>query len=254
VPVTGAPAGAPAIWLDSVDSTNLEARRRADSGETGPLWIASHEQTAGRGRRGRAWTGLCGNLFCTGLFTLQHPPAEAANLSFAAALAVAETADHWIDPQIVSVKWPNDVLLHGIKTSGILLESWTAPGRGLQLAVGIGINVAAAPASATLERRATCLAAHLRAGSPVPGTADVLERLSSRFAHWFGVWEGEGFAPLQAAWMRRAAGLGRPAEVRLPDRTLHGVLRGISETGALLLEAPDGVTLEIAAGDVFFPS
>ena len=69
--------------LETVDSTNSEARRRVDAGEYGPLWLRAERQTAGRGRRGRAWSGLEGNLFTTGLYRLSASPAEIAQLSFA---------------------------------------------------------------------------------------------------------------------------------------------------------------------------
>ena len=62
-------SAAPVLLLDQTDSTNAEARRRAEAGETGPLWIAARRQTAGRGRRGRAWESDAGNLFATLLLT-----------------------------------------------------------------------------------------------------------------------------------------------------------------------------------------
>lgn len=77
---------APVLILEETDSTNAEARRRAEAGEAGPLWIAARRQTAGRGRRGRAWDSRDGNLATTLLLTLNRSPAEAAQLTFAAAL------------------------------------------------------------------------------------------------------------------------------------------------------------------------
>ena len=78
--------------LEEIDSTNAEARRRAEAGETGPLWITAQRQTAGRGRRGRNWETGEGNLAATLLLTTDKPPAEAAQVSFVAALAVADLA------------------------------------------------------------------------------------------------------------------------------------------------------------------
>lgn len=243
----------PTIRLyDRLDSTNSEARRLAEAGETGPIWVQALEQTAGRGRRGRAWTGLTGNLFITGLVTLTATPQEAANLSFACALAVAETADCWVDPALVAVKWPNDVLIDGIKTSGILLESWPGPVAGtLQLALGIGINVAAAPPVADLERPATCLAAHLPPDSILPGPQEVGAMLASRVMAWIETWQTQGFAPIRAAWTARAAGLGKPATARLQASEVHGILRGLADTGELLIEDAAGTVHRIAAADIF---
>jgi BirA family biotin operon repressor/biotin-[acetyl-CoA-carboxylase] ligase len=63
---------------DEIDSTNAEARRRAEAGEGGPVWIIARRQTAGRGRRGRAWSTETGNLAATLLTTTDAPAAEAA--------------------------------------------------------------------------------------------------------------------------------------------------------------------------------
>ena len=82
----------PVVAFDEIDSTNAEARRRAEAGETGPLWLTAGVQTAGRGRRGRVWETVTGNLAATFLFTTRKPPAEAAQVSFVAALAAWELA------------------------------------------------------------------------------------------------------------------------------------------------------------------
>jgi BirA family biotin operon repressor/biotin-[acetyl-CoA-carboxylase] ligase len=239
--LTGWPQGTGLLRLDEVDSTNLEARRRADAGEAGPLWITAARQTAGRGRRGRVWEGGPGNLAATLLLRPEAPPAEAAQLSFAAALAVADTASHFAPQAAVGVKWPNDVLANGRKLSGILLEA----GSGW-LAIGIGINLAGHPAQT--EFPATSLAA-LGVTPPSPDTA--LAVLAARFAHWLAVWRAEGFPPLRAAWLARAAGLGAPIRARLPQEERHGAFEGIDASGALLLREPAGVRA-ITAGEVFF--
>ena len=108
-----------------IDSTNNEARRLAEAGERGPLWIMAERQTAGRGRRGRSWETLTGNLAATLLLRPENTPAPVGQLSFAAALAVADVAAHVAPHAAITVKWPNDVLVDGKKTAGILLESGT---------------------------------------------------------------------------------------------------------------------------------
>jgi BirA family biotin operon repressor/biotin-[acetyl-CoA-carboxylase] ligase len=227
--------------LDTVDSTNAEARRRAEAGEKGPLWITAAHQSAGRGRRGRAWETGEGNLAATLLLTPGVPPAEAAQLSFAAALAVAETVLHFAPRAEVQVKWPNDVLAEGRKVSGILLE-----GAGQALAIGIGLNLAHHPEGT--EFPATSLAA---LGVPAPEPQAALVVLAARFAHWQGTWESGGFAPLRMAWMARAGALGRPIRARLPHEERQGAFEGIDASGALLLREPGGL-VAITAGEVFF--
>lgn len=237
--MTDWPPGVGLVRLDEVDSTNEEARRRAEAGEGGPLWIMADRQTAGRGRRGRVWETLDGNLAATLLLRPKASPA--AQLSFAAALAVAEMAADFAPHAAITVKWPNDVLAGGKKLAGILLEA----GSGW-LAVGIGVNLAHFPDGT--EFPATSLAA-LGVTPPPPDTA--LAVLAARFTHWQALWERDGFAPLRAAWLARAEGLGRPVRARLPHEERQGTFEGIDATGALLLQEPGGVRA-ISAGEVFF--
>jgi len=233
--------------FETLDSTNEEAKRRALAGETGPLWIIARSQSAGRGRRGRAWTSQTGNLFATGLFKLDASPARAAQLSFAAALAVGDLAASVIDPALVRLKWPNDVLIAGRKVSGILLESGAHFQGGLWLAVGIGVNLAHHPEDA--ERPATDFTVH--GASLTPEAA--CKTLAERFDHWRAAWDRDGFAPLREAWIARAWGLGERCVARLNDETVEGVFADLAEDGSLRLDLKDGGRRLISAGDVFFP-
>lgn len=218
-------------------------------GERGPLWIATRRQTAGRGRRGRSWTGLDGNLFTTGLFTLQCDPARAAELSFAAAIAVADVCDRVShDVLRTRLKWPNDVLFDGRKIAGILLESGQAPGGGLWLGIGIGLNLKAAPAD--VERPAISLA---EAGLELDRET-ALEHLAEAFDRIRLKWLTEGFGAVRDLWLARAWGLGERCEARLSDETLTGVFADLGPDGAMRLDLDTGGRRYISAGDVFFPA
>jgi BirA family biotin operon repressor/biotin-[acetyl-CoA-carboxylase] ligase len=233
---------------EELDSTNAEARRRAEAGEGGPVWIAAARQTAGRGRRGRAWSTETGNLAATLLTTTDAPPAEAAQLSFVAALAAADLADTCLGAGAARLKWPNDVLVFGKKAVGILVESGSRADGRLWLAVGIGINLAHAPAA--VDRPATAFAEHM-AGRP-PRPLDALEVLATRFEAWRKLWATQGFSPIANAWTARAHGLGEACEARLPNRTVSGIAEGLDPDGALRLRLDDGQLERITAGDVFF--
>ncbi len=238
----------PVDAYDELDSTNAEARRRAEAGRGGPVWITAAVQTAGRGRRGRNWASPSGNLAATLLTTTDAPPAVAAQLSFVAALAAADLVDTCLGEGAAQLKWPNDVLVHGRKAVGVLIESGARSDGRLWLAVGVGVNLAVAPDDT--ERPATALADHMAA--PPPGALDALDILATRFEIWRQVWEQDGFAPISRAWTARAHGLGGRCEARLPDRTLFGVADGLDEEGALRLRQDDGTLVRITAGDVFF--
>lgn len=233
-----------------LDSTNAEARRRAESGDFGPVWIHALEQTAGHGRRGRPWKGGPGNLAATLLTPVDLPPAEAAQVSFVAAVALAETVNALVGAEVARLRWPNDLHVLGGKAAGILVESGARPGGGLWLAVGIGVNLAVAPPRAEVERPASALA-DLPGYSP-PSPVDFLPELAARFESWRQVWSGRGFSPVGEAWMRLADGLGGACTARLPDRTLSGLAEGLEPDGALRLRLQSGEVVRITAGDVFF--
>ncbi|THD73109.1 biotin--[acetyl-CoA-carboxylase] ligase [Phenylobacterium sp.] len=231
-----------------IDSTNAEARRRAEAGLAGPVWITAGRQTAGRGRRGRAWSTETGNLAATLLTTTDVPAAEAAQLSFVAALAACDLADTCLGEGAARLKWPNDVLVFGRKAVGILVESGMRPDGRLWLGVGIGVNLAHAPEG--VERPATSFAEHM--AGPPPKPLDALEVLATRFESWRKLWATQGFSPIAEGWTARAHGLGERCEARLPNRTLSGIAEGMDPDGALRLRLDDGALERITAGDVFF--
>lgn len=230
------PAGHRLIHFERIDSTNAEARRLAASGERGPLWIWSDEQTAGRGRLGRTWVSEPGNLYVTCLFETAAPLAAVAQVSFAAAIAVHEVASNLLPQNKFFLKWPNDVLMDGAKFCGILAEvAGTGPTR---VAVGCGINLAHAPK-----------------GTPYPVAAlgrkytpdSILPNLALSFWNWLEIWdEGRGFPMIRKAWLERAAGVGMEVTV---DGSA-GRFEGLDADGALLLTLGDGTQKQIRAGEV----
>ncbi len=233
---------------DEIDSTNAEARRRAEAGQAGPVWLTAEVQTAGRGRRGRAWSTQRGNLAATLLMTTDLPPVEAAQVSFVAALAACDLADTCLGAGAARLKWPNDVLVHGRKAVGILVESGSRLDGRLWLAIGIGVNLAHAPQD--VERPAAAFADHM--AGPPPKPTDALDVLATRFEAWRKLWASQGFGPIAQGWTERASGLGQRCEARLPNSTLAGVAEGLDPDGALRLRLDDGSLERITAGDVFF--
>ena len=254
------PPGYALVSFDTIDSTMDEARRQAAQGVSGPLWIIAQSQTKGRGRRSRAWESGSGNLLCTLLLNPGVTAAEAAKLSFLSALCVGETLDHFLGtPSRIQYKWPNDVLLDGRKAAGILLESVSgSSGAMAWLSIGIGINLSQHPESPPPAPEgagpASWPATSLRAaGVDAPSPHGALEVLAARFADWLTRWRQQGFAPVKAAWLARAARMGEAIEVRLDKETLPGIFSALDESGALVLTLADKTVRLISAGDVFFP-
>jgi BirA family biotin operon repressor/biotin-[acetyl-CoA-carboxylase] ligase len=240
------------VCLDTVDSTNAEARRLAALGEDetpdGTL-IWAKEQTAGRGRRGRKWSSPPGNLYCSLVLRPDVAVTKAAEFSFIAALAVFDTLGTVGEPgHNVHCKWPNDVLLNDKKVAGILLETETgADGRPDWVILGVGINVGIFPGDTDFP------ATSLRAENFAATEVDCLDSFCRHFLKWTNTWLEDGFAPIRKNWLWHCFGLGEEIEVRLEGETLTGVFTDLDEDGALLLKTGDGER-RIAAGDVFFAS
>jgi BirA family biotin operon repressor/biotin-[acetyl-CoA-carboxylase] ligase len=247
------PASYRLVARDAVGSTNDEAKQLAGEGAGEGTLVWALRQTAGRGRRRRAWASPPGNFYASLILRPACSADRAAQLGFAAALAVGDGLAALV-PGLAGLayKWPNDVLVGGRKIAGILLEAEIGPeaeiGAGGNLAflvVGVGVNLVSAPADS--EFPATSLRGE---GHRPPEPATMLEAFAGHFETWMQHWREQGFAPLRAAWRARAVGLGEPIRVRLEDATLHGRFADIDQRGVLVLETPDGPR-HVSAGDVF---
>lgn len=238
------------IALDTVDSTNSEAMRRAGAGERGPLWITARSQTAGRGRSGRAWSTAGGSLAASLLIAPRCSPAELNQLALLAGVATHDAVCETLPASIrehVRLKWPNDVLIAGAKTAGILIESTTLGGE-LVAVIGIGVNIAEAPA--VPGRAVTRLAGHGATGL-VPEA--LLDRLAGTHARWMATWAGgRGFVAIRAAFLERSPPLGSPITVNLNAGTapVAGRFDGLDAAGGLRVVGTDGITRTFSYGDV----
>lgn len=241
-----ADAPVPVTVLAETPSTSLAAKDWLAAGGIPPRWFRAERQTSGYGRRGRAWSHDPANLAASLLLPLDRPLPEMALLSFAAALAIADAfIEAGAAPQVVRVKWPNDVLLAGAKASGLLLETASGPA-GQGFITGIGVNLKSAPEGT--EFPASALADHV---ANVPSPAEFLTCLDRHYTRWRSALFTGGFATLRPVWLDRAARLGETVEVRLPHETLSGLFETVDEEGALVLRQPGG-SRKITSGDVFF--
>jgi BirA family biotin operon repressor/biotin-[acetyl-CoA-carboxylase] ligase len=200
-------------------------------------WLVALDQQAGKGRQGRSWASAEGNFYGSTLVELRATDQPAQSLSLTAALALIEAIDVAVPGQALMLKWPNDLMLMGKKLAGILLER-----SGPRVAVGFGVNLAAAPELP--DRRAASLDRHIAPEAFAP-------LLAGSFARLLRLWR-ESPAPLLAhAWLARAHPVGTKLAVHSnAEEILTGRFDGIEPDGALRLRLSDGSIETVRAGDV----
>jgi BirA family biotin operon repressor/biotin-[acetyl-CoA-carboxylase] ligase len=245
------PEGHDRLILDEAPSTQDLARAEARAGRPGPLWIMARRQTAGRGRRGRVWTAPPGNLSCTLMLRPKLPAKAAAGYGFVAALAMGDLVSAAAPGREVRLKWPNDVVLEGGKAAGVLIESEGSGAAVAWMAIGIGVNLAAAP-PADPEAALPPISVAATGATP-PAPEDALTVLAAAFARHAARFEAEGFAPIREAWLARAFRLGERIEARLPAETVTGRFADLDADGSLVLHVA-GAVRRIPAADVHFPA
>ncbi|MEP1766441.1 MAG: biotin--[acetyl-CoA-carboxylase] ligase [Sulfitobacter sp.] len=240
------PAGYSRHVFETLDSTLSEAARMAPT-LAGPAWILAYDQTAARGRRGRAWSTPKGNFAATLIMRRRGSPVDAALRSFVTSLALYE-AFVAVTGQgdAFALKWPNDVLLKGGKVAGILLETV-----GDHLVIGVGVNLSHAPTPDQVEARAVTPVS-LRQATGVAVTPDqFLTALADAYARLETQYVTFGFAPIRAAWLSNAARIGEVITARTMRDETVGIFEDVDETGQLVLGTAKG-RVAIAAADVYF--
>lgn len=229
--------------VDVAKSSSDLAHKAALEGAPSGTGFLVGEQTAGRGRRGRAWLSPQGGMY---LSVVLRPSCDKhlwPLLSFVAALAARETIDHVLESDQPKVKWPNDILVNDRKICGILLE-----GAADALIVGTGINVAPVKAD-------TAMSGHIMPTSlvdlgdnvttPKSLATSYMKNLERRYDSFCRA----GFAPVREEWMQNAAFLNQ--DVCVMDASLSGRFTGIDEDGSMMLVDASGKTHHITTGDVF---
>ena len=239
-------------WLASTESTNRVATELARAGAVHGTTVVAEGQTAGRGRLGRAFFSPPHvNLYTSIVLRPVLDTARAPTTVLAAAVAVADAVAAEVgDEHAVEIKWPNDVLLGGLKSSGILMEMGSEATRVHFLILGIGVNLNLAREAFPPEFRAlaTSLSTHLGRTVDRVGFAarlyDTLEAVLDRHAE-------SGFEAVRPRFEARFRMRGRRVRVvDLGGAALDGIALGVDGDGALLVERGDGTRERVVAGDV----
>lgn len=235
--------------FDETDSTNLQACRLGDEGETDGLVVIADHQRFGKGRMGRQWESPAGvNLYASILLRPPILPFEAPKLTFLSAVAVCRAITNCTGLQ-PTVKWPNDILLDGAKVAGLLNEmsSETDQVHYVVLGIGVNLNMRADQFPADLRYPATSLA--IITGQPV-SRLDFTRALLQEIDALYQVYLEQGSEPIMSAWTDLCDLTGKQVLVDCNEVQIEGTMTGLAEDGALLVQTKTGKIESIYAGDV----
>lgn len=235
--------------LQSVASTQEEAKQRAEDGAPEGTTVRAEEQTGGRGRMGRRWHSPSGKgIWMSVVLRPELPLALTPQLTLLAGVAVCRAIrrETGID---AGIKWPNDLLAGGRKICGILLESALREGRLHYCIAGIGISANLQTADYPEEMREIATSLQIESGAPVDRdrlTAAVLDELELMYR----LYNEKGFAPIRELWEALSVTLGRQIYIDTPDGRIVATATGLDEDGGLLLRDAQGNVTRVLAGEI----
>jgi BirA family biotin operon repressor/biotin-[acetyl-CoA-carboxylase] ligase len=231
-----------------VTSTNDVILQLAQGGAPEGTVVAAEVQTQGRGRQGRRWVLSEGKALAFSV--LLHPhlhPDEVSEITLAAAVAVAKSLeDYRFRPRI---KWPNDLLLSGLKVCGILTEMGPKKDKMLSAVLGIGVNLnqSARDFPAGLRKTATSL---YRASGRKVDRVRFFQRLLVHLEETYRWVSERRFSKVLSEWRKRSDTLGQQVKVTQGYHHFYGQAVDLDEKGALLVRSDWGMTERVTSGDV----
>ena len=233
----GLPPPGPVEVVDQIESTSSELMRRAQRRDVHRVALAAEWQSAGRGRRGRAWTAIAGGSLTFSLgWKFEQGAGFLAGLSLAVGVAVVRAleAEGFKD---VALKWPNDLIHRHLKVGGILIELNGDALGPTTTVIGDGLNVRIPSAARKdIPVPVTDLASIAGRRAPPIDRNRLLAALLTELTAVLQLYEREGFAPFAAEWQHRHAYQGKPVRLLLPDgAVVTGKVAGVDASGALVL-------------------
>lgn len=226
---------------ETIDSTNTAALAASDQDDLQlPLLVLTGQQTAGRGRGSNTWWSAPGSL----TFSLLLNPSNLGimqqdwpRISLTTGLATCLALEEFLGDHSCFLKWPNDVLLHDRKISGILVEAGAGAAGNVVIGIGINVNNSFQDAPDPLPTTATSLIDSTQQEFSLDAVlVQVLQQLQRQLDRL-----ANHDPALPADWQQRSALNGRTLEVVTEKRSYRGTCQGIDEHGALMLKTEDGL-------------
>ncbi|MDQ6953644.1 MAG: biotin--[acetyl-CoA-carboxylase] ligase [Mariprofundaceae bacterium] len=234
-------------YFKHIDSTNQEAMRQLEGGVQSGTVIVAEQQSAGRGRLGRVWHTVEDALAMSIIFRPDLPPEKISQLSLVTAVALQQTlANYCAD---IRIKWPNDLLIHGAKVSGILTEMRTQQKHVDGVVIGLGVNLKQPQKGwpSDIQQQVTDIQSHCM--QPISRTTCAMQILTS-LDHWYDIYLQQGFAAIRHTWWQYHIASNQKVRVFNGNSYIEGVATALDDDGALLLDV-QGAIQRIMAGEVF---
>ncbi len=238
------------LFVEHTPSTNTLVMEDLKLLGSPGLVVYAGRQEAGRGRMGRRWhSGIEGNLYASLVIHPRLPIALIPAMTILTGLAVFDTLNGYrLDG--LSIKWPNDILIHDRKVCGILCESRAMNNGRYAVVAGVGINVKGRPEEfpEQIRHRATTLEAE----GVKTDREKILESLVTHLDRILIQAHREGPERIFRRWERASSSLGRTVTFEMDGRPARGRIRGLDNRGRLLVTLPDGKTHPVVTGEVFY--
>ncbi len=237
------------ICFGKTDSTNLTAFQLGEQGAEEGTVVIAEEQSRGKGRLGRQWESPRGvNLYCSIILRPPLMPFMAPQFTLVSSVAVTQAIEA-ITSLHPRIKWPNDILVNGMKVSGMLNEMSAETEKINFIVLGIGVNLNMRREQFPCELRHPASSLYLESGKPV-NRVEFTRVLLTAFDLLYDVYLNEGIGPVREQWLARSAFLGKKVKVSFQGNVSSGTAVGVDDNGALLLEHSNGSIEKVMAGDV----
>ncbi len=237
-------------YLHRIDSTNSYALNAAMHGAKEGTVIVSDEQTSGRGRHHREWkSNAYKGIYLSVILKPKTLKGEPTLLTLLSAVAVAETLKE-LHPFNIDIKWPNDILIHNKKVSGILIEISTQSNKIMHIVIGIGVNVLQNEEDLSEIGFDKATSLYLESGSEFVREIVITQILKS-FEKWYKKLQEEGPHAILDQWKNLSSYWnGKRVKVSTIDRSFVGVTQGINEDGSLMVKKENGLMERILGGNI----
>lgn len=233
------------VHYDTVSSTMDTAFALAAQGAPEGTVVCAEGQSKGRGRLGRSWASPKGKgVYMSVILRPSFLPSDVAKLTLLSGVALCEAIKNLTGLQ-TSIKWPNDILIHGKKIAGILTELDAEMERVKFVVIGIGLNVNAK--SDSLPEHAASLRSELKKSV---SRVDMAREILREMEKWYVLLQNKGFSPVAKRWKELSVTLNKRVKISDPAGMLEGDAVDIDQDGGLLIRKDSGVLVKRMAGDI----